>query len=95
MFSNTSNNHLKSIIKYTFENTLKRNTMAKEFKKGDLVRLRKGLIIGHSYGKSGNRLTLLTHMKFEDVMVIENNPDENDCIINGYWYPLTILEHEK
>lgn len=65
--------------------------MKKKFKKGDLVKLREGLIVGHSYGKKNNKIELLDSMIFSGYREVESAREDKTCRIHGFYYPQTIV----
>lgn len=67
----------------------------KEFKKGDIVKLKECLVVSKLYDGT----PLLSGMVFEGRRKIHSvDPDNTVLLINNhkaYWYPFSIIEHVK
>jgi hypothetical protein len=66
--------------------------MAKQFKKGDKVKLKDGLIVGKHYGKY--KFLFLHCMKFNGFKEIESISDIRTAYIDSFYYPFTMLTNE-
>jgi len=68
-----------------------------DFKDGDNVILKKGLIIGKKYGSHKCKLTFLKNMQFDGIKTITGCFcfEINTCQIGSFYYPFSILEKVK
>lgn len=64
-----------------------------EFKVGDIVRLKDGLVVGKAYShKNYQKITLTNAMAFDETKIIESFSKSGEIIVNGFYYSPVMLE---